>query len=228
MGLPTILPYKMPTTEELPNNKVQWKADPNRAVLLIHDMQKYFLNVFHTDQSPVTELIHNIQLVRNACKKLGIPIVYTAQPGDQKPEDRALLTDFWGPGLEDNPSCTDIVDSLTPDKSDLVLTKWRYSAFHKSDLLERLHNQGRDQLIICGVYAHIGCLLTACDAFMKDIQPFFIADAVADFSYEDHRMALSYVSSRCGFTTTANKILHELNNPQPVSGVREEPAPAGQ
>ena len=114
----------------------------------------------------------HVAVLKKECETLGIPIVYTAQPGAQKQNDRTLLTDFWGPGLEDDESQTKIIEEVAPSKQDTVLTKWRYSAFKRSNLLESMQQQGRDQLIICGVYAHIGCLLTASDAFMQDIQPF--------------------------------------------------------
>lgn len=211
MGIPTIPSYQMPNISIYPTNKVSWQVDPERAVLLIHDMQNYFLNFYDTEQSPIPVLIHNIAKLKEQCKKQGIPVAYTAQPGNQNAADRALLTDFWGKGLSDDPAQTGIIIDLAPDSNDLMLTKWRYSAFKKSDFLNILEKQGRDQLIICGVYAHIGCLMTAAEAFMYDIQPFLVADAVADFSYDEHKMALDYAAKRCGVTTSTDELIKVLS-----------------
>ncbi|MBW7461019.1 isochorismatase family protein, partial [Paenibacillus sepulcri] len=83
MALPSILPYTMPTASELPENKVSWSPDPKRAVLLIHDMQQYFVDAFTPGESPVNELVANISMLRKQCVEFGIPVVYTAQPGGQ-------------------------------------------------------------------------------------------------------------------------------------------------
>lgn len=96
MAIPAISVYPMPLESDLPNNKVTWKPDPKRAVLLIHDMQEYFLDAYHAEESPRVELISNIQSIRKTCKEIGVPVVYTAQPGGQTPEQRGLLQDFWG------------------------------------------------------------------------------------------------------------------------------------
>lgn len=212
MAIPAITPYAMPVESELPKNKVSWKVDPSRAVLLVHDMQQYFLDYYTVTESPITELISHIQAIKSRCVDLGIPVVYTAQPGNQNPDDRALLTDFWGPGLDDDINQTKVVDEVAPSEDDIVLTKWRYSAFKRTNLLEMMREQGRDQLIICGVYAHIGCLLTASEAFMQDIEPFLITDAVADFSLDEHKMAIKYAAERCAVTTSTARLLEQLNN----------------
>lgn len=212
MALPKIQPYAMPVESELPVNKVTWTPDAKRSVLLIHDMQQYFMNAFTAGQSPVVELIDHISQLRSKCHELGIPVVYSAQPGGQTPEQRGLQLDFWGAGIDGGPVQKEIIEVLTPAPQDTFMTKWRYSAFQKTELFELMQQHGRDQLIVCGIYAHIGCLMTSCEAFMRDIQGFLVADAVADFSAEKHRMALTYASERCAVTLTTGRLLEALND----------------
>lgn len=225
MALPAITPYAMPSAADLPANTVAWAPDPQRAALLIHDMQRYFLAAYSASASPVVELVANIDRLRQQCAALNIPVIYSAQPGGQTPAQRGLLQDFWGAGIGSDGDQQQIVDALAPAAHDILLQKWRYSAFQRTELLDLLQRQGRDQLLICGIYAHIGCLMTACDAFMHDIQPFLIADAVADFSLADHHMALRYAAQRCAVVTSTKALLTAFGGAQERDSASTASAP---
>lgn len=203
-GIPAIEPYPIPTAGELPPSIARWTPDPERAVLLIHDMQRYFVEPF--PGSVRDRLVGNIALLRDRGAALGVPVGYTAQPGDMSDEVRGLLKDFWGPGMRRAPADRLVVDELAPAPGDWMFTKLRYSAFFRSDLLERIRESGRDQLIVCGVYAHVGVLMTAVDAFTNDLQTFLVADAVADFTAGYHRMALTYAAERCAVVLDAKEV----------------------
>ncbi|WP_221089285.1 isochorismatase family protein [Deinococcus aquaedulcis] len=210
--IPRLAPYPMPDPATFPQGRVTWTPQPGRAALLVHDLQSYFLNFYDQTQPPIPALLAQVGTLVAHARALGIPVVYTAQPGQQDPQDRALLSDFWGPGLGSDPGQTCIHPAVAPHPDDLVLTKWRYSAFQRSPLEELLKGWGRDQLLICGVYAHIGCLLTAADAFMRDVQPFLIGDALADFSEAEHRQALAYGAGRCAQVLGTAQVLSALGD----------------
>ncbi|AMO50068.1 Isochorismatase transposase [Enterobacter sp. FY-07] len=207
MAIPTLQGYTLPAAADIPENKVNWAFEPERAALLIHDMQEYFVNFWGENCPMMQQVVANIAALRRYCKQHHIPVYYTAQPKEQSDEDRALLNDMWGPGLTRSPEQQRIVAELTPDDADTVLVKWRYSAFHRSPLEQALKETGRNQLLITGVYSHIGCMTTATDAFMRDIKPFMVADALADFSREDHLMSLKYVAGRAGRVVMTQDLL---------------------
>ncbi|MFV0526421.1 MAG: isochorismatase family protein [Acidimicrobiales bacterium] len=209
MTLPQIATYPLPRPGDYPAPRVSWRADPLRSAVLIHDMQNHFIGAFEQPSPLLDEVIGNIDALVREARTQGMPVVYSAQPPAQDPVDRGLLTDFWGIGLQDGASAA-IAAALAPHPDDHVLTKWRYNAFIRTPLLDLLHAWGRDQLIVVGVYAHIGCLLTAADAFMNDVQPFFVADAVADFSRDDHLLAVRYAANRCARVLSTEALLADL------------------
>jgi len=211
MALPPIHAYPMPGPDLAPN-VARWVPNRRRAALLIHDMQRYFVDAFPAGASPVRELIRNTARLRTVAAELGLPVLYTMQPQRMSVRERGLLREFWGPGMAADPAGYPIVADLTPAPADQVVTKWRYSAFHRTDLLERIRAAGRDQVLICGVYAHLGCLATAFDAFSHDLETFLIADAVADFDEASHAMSLRRAAEGCAVVLTTDRAVGLLRS----------------
>lgn len=208
MAIPSIAPYPIPTGPFAAN--VTWTLQPDRAVLLVHDMQRYFIDAYDTAQEPMSTALPNMVAIRRACAAAGVPVVYTAQPGDQHPSRRGILSEFWGRGLAAGPD-EEIVPELAPHDDDIQVTKWRYSAFQRTDLRELLAQHRRDQLIVVGVYAHMGCMISATEAFMTDVAPFFVVDAMADFSRDEHQMAADYIGKRAGRVLTTDDVINALS-----------------
>lgn len=212
MSVPLIRPYPMPRDADLPPGRPGWHPDPRRAAVLIHDMQRFFVRSLPAGTSPTTDLMTNIARVRDAAASSGIPVLYSAQPGGMTRAERGLLHDLWGAGMRAVPDDRDIEPALAPRDGDVVVRKTRYSAFHGTDLAARLSAAGRDQVIVCGVYAHLGCLFTAADAFARDITPFLVADAVADFTPEEHRAALAFAGRRFASVVTTESLVTALTS----------------
>jgi bifunctional isochorismate lyase/aryl carrier protein len=210
VSIAAIAPYEIPLPETWPAARAGWTIDPARCALLIHDVQAYFVEPFDSAAPPLRGALEHMTQLRAACERASVPVFFSAQPGEQSREERGLLWDVWGAGIVSAPQLSRFTDALTPGPQDQVIAKRRYSAFYETALAGALRERGRDQLLITGVYGHIGCLATATDAFMRGVQPFLVGDAIADFSAEDHAAAVRLVARTCGVVTTAHAALHAL------------------
>ncbi|MFS3128147.1 isochorismatase family protein [Nocardioides sp. Bht2] len=211
-------------THSAPEARVGWHLEPTRSALLVHDMQAYFARIYGTGCPAFNQAIDRTAALIAAARSAGVPVFYTAQPGDQDPQDRGLLTDMWGTGIQDRAEQTQILAPLAPRDGDQVLVKHRYSAFARSDFAQRLADAGRNQLVIVGIYAHIGVATTATDAFMQDIAPFVVADAVADFSLADHQRALHTVARTSGMVLSTDEVLARWRDASAATGALEASA----
>jgi bifunctional isochorismate lyase / aryl carrier protein len=201
--------YPMPDTQCLALNKVAWPLEAKDAVLLVHDMQQFWLDFF-IDAKPI---LHAVQRLTQAARAAKVPIIYTQGERPKHQAERALGLDMWGPGLA-HPDVTAqdvaITPTLSPHADDFVIEKVRVSAFYETPLQSLLQKLGRKQLWVCGVFAHHGVMVTSIEAFMRNHKVQLIADAVADYSEDDHWMALRYIAQTCGQIQTLQLALQAL------------------
>jgi len=200
--------YQLPGAECLDFNRMTWQLDPDQVVLLIHDMQNYYLRpLIRHNPEMAAAMIANITAVKRTCVRLGIPVVYT----EQRPltiAQRGLLYDLWGHGMQGVDDEAAVVRALQPE-GDYTIVKHKYSAFYDSTFADLLAELNRTQIIITGVYSHIGCMTTALDALMRDLKIFYIIDAVGDFSLDFHLSSVKTIGNCCGqlcLTETIEKL----------------------
>lgn len=209
LHVPEIAAYPMPGASFLKMNRVDWAIQPARAALLVHDMQNYWVDRF----AEPGVLLFNCAAILGAARAAGMPIVYSIARREPRPEQRGLAFDMWGAGMgggRENAGDEQIVAPLAKFDGEIVIVKRKISAFFRTDLEAQLRERGVEQLIITGVYAHHGCLLSAADAYMRDIKPFFVVDATADHSEARHRATCDLIPSLCGQNVTTDRVLAAL------------------
>lgn len=96
-------------------------------------------------------------------------------------EVTALVEDSWD---------IEVVDALRPADGDHVVDKNRPSAFYTPAFETTLKDIGVDSLVVCGVTTNCCVESTVRDASQRDYKTFVVADAVAEFEEDRHRIAL--------------------------------------
>ena len=174
-------------------------------MLLVHDMQNYWIDLYEDKDAVVKPVARLLKLFRDA----RLPVVYCRGERAQTRFERGLGLTVWGDGLNaahvTEHDCA-IADAVAPDAESYVIEKPRHSAFFKTPLEELLRKMNRDQVVVCGVFAHHGVMVSTIDGYMRNFQMTLVADALGDYSEDEHRFALKYVAQMCGSVSTVDGI----------------------
>ncbi len=85
----------------------------------------------------------------------------------------------------------EVVDELDMRKEDLWLPKPRFSAFFRTDLADRLHEQRVTLCAVSGIATNFCVLTTVMDALCHDFKVVLLEDCTAAMSEETHEKILS-------------------------------------
>ena len=168
-----ITPYALPSSECLAYNKITWPLAADRAVLLVHDMQNYWIDLFEDKAAiinPVARLLKQFRTAR-------LPVVYCRGERAQTRFERGLGLTVWGDGL---------------------------NATHVTELDCAIADA------VAPVFAHHGVMVSTIDGYMRNFQMTLVADALGDYSEDEHRFALKYVAQMCGSISTVDGIEQAL------------------
>jgi ureidoacrylate peracid hydrolase len=163
-----------------------WTIDPARTALLVIDMQNDFVLEGHPMEVPEARTaIPYIQQLIATSRELGIPVIYSqhtlrddfaASPLESAYNERLLTV-----GMRKGTFGVQVIDALKPAENEIVIEKYRYDAFHATNLEPVLRSiRGLNQIdtvIITGTLTEVCCESTARGAYMRDYKVAFVSDA---------------------------------------------------
>jgi len=164
--------------------------DPGKTALIVVDMQNDFVAPgAPLESSAGRAMVPHLQRALACCREQGIPVIYTAHVHRPGGFDQGLLAHApaigRGEALVAGSPGVAIFPEIAPYDDEIVITKHRFSAFYGTDLEIILRGLGVTTVVITGVTTENCCHATARDAFFRDFQVVFLADATATVDYPD-------------------------------------------
>jgi len=160
-------------------------AQPDSTVLLVVDIQERLLPAIH-DAAACTE---SARRMIEAARVLGVPVLCT----EQYPKGLGVTCAMIRESMGDAP----------------VIEKTRFSSCVE-DLLTRLREAERPNVIVVGIEAHVCVQQTVLDLLRLGFAPFVCADAVGSRKPLDREMALHRMRQAGAIVTTTESIIFEL------------------
>lgn len=181
---------------------------PEKAAILILDMQEYFLQPdSHAFIPSAPAIISGINRLIAAFESLQRPVIATRHLNTQ--EDAGMMSKWWR-DLINLQTAYSHYDKMVKINNPTQIDKTQYDAFYLTELENRLHNLNVTQVIICGVMTHLCCETTARSAFMRGFEVFFTVDGTATYNEELHRATLLTLSHGFAVPVLIEELLQKM------------------
>ncbi|WP_138420545.1 isochorismatase family cysteine hydrolase [Aquibacillus sediminis] len=168
--------------------------DKQNTALVLIDLQKE--SNFGLEMKQVES---NAKTLINGFREQNMPIIYTRQINRADRVGLSLgepLNDDGTPYYyNDANGSIEILDSIKPQEGDVVIDKYRWSAFHETSLDLTLRSLNVKNVVIGGVVTD-GCLLTSVfDAYFRDYNIHLVKDICGASNEGSHMASLMMMAN---------------------------------
>ncbi|MFH2054613.1 MAG: isochorismatase family protein [bacterium] len=186
--------------------------DMSKAALLVIDMQNQFA---HPDgEIYLNESRHLVKRIVRLCnlfREQQRPVIYTRHQHAADNSDLGMMDTWWsGSHIFAGSWNSEIIEKLTPQATDIMISKNRYSAFLGTNLEQMLKEHAVSELVITGVMTNLCCETTAREAFMRDYAVYFCLDGTTTISEEMARGTIQNLAYGFAYIVTAAQILAQF------------------
>ena len=209
--------------------------DPARTALIVVDLQNGFMAPGQPAEiAPAREIVPNVNRLAAATRAAGGTVVWiqnTITPESEKSWSIYLgnfANEDWGLRMRRAFTPGDFGHALYPSlevrPSDLTVRKTRFSAFvpGASELDSILRGRGIDTLIVVGTATNVCCESTARDAMMLNYKIFFVSDANACRTDEEHNATLAILLVMFADVRSTDEMVNLLQrSAAPLAGAAE-------
>ncbi|WP_018924869.1 cysteine hydrolase family protein [Salsuginibacillus kocurii] len=175
------------------------------------------------------DILKKTRELATVCREQGIPVIYTRQVNRADGIGLSSMEPITNEGrpfyYDASSSSIDIFPEIAPHEEDVVVDKYRWSAFYETPLDLFLRNQGITDLIMAG-FVTDGCLMTSTyDAYFRDYTMHMVHDLTATTSEGAHMSAHLTMGSWIYNMTyyTAMGMMKKLNGADYQSFKPEQP-----
>jgi isochorismate hydrolase len=182
---------------------------PERSLLLVVDMQNYFIEDDAHAFIPVGKFIlEKIRSLVGEYYRRNLPVVFTRYCVEKEKTDDIMYR--WWDGVI---LCADPVASLRKEldtSRGIIIQKPGYSAFFKTEFNQILQEKNISQVVITGVMTHLCCETTAREAFQRGYEVYFAIDGTGTYDEQIHTATLFNLAHGFAVPVTTQELLKVL------------------